>query len=200
MAGLNPNMLMAASGIGQIGSGIAGAVTQANAMRTQAAYQQQVGDTNARLSEMSASDAISRGDKSATLVQKQGQQTIGSQRAGLAAQGIDVNSGSASDVQSSTAAMAAQDALTVKNNAWREAWGYKVQANQATLGGQFAKIGGDAAANSTLLTGGMNAIGTAFKTGYSIYNNWGSGTKTAGKVNPSDAEFANAGLSRSDWR
>src|SRR5690242_19657087 len=71
---------------------------------------------------------------------------IGSQRAGLAANGVDINSGSAVDVQSTTAATGEADALTIRNNAARQAYGQQVQGlnygNQATLDtaqGQWAQ-------------------------------------------------------------
>lgn len=173
----NGTALMGAAGLGQMGAGIAGAVGQANAQRMQGDYQKMVGDTNARLATMQAQDATTRGDRTAGQIQRQGKQMIGSQRAALAAQGVDVNSGSAADVQAGTAAMTAHDALTAKNNAWREAWGYQVQANQSSAAGQFAKIAGDSSANNTILTGGMQALSTGLKTGYEIYQNGSSESK-----------------------
>jgi hypothetical protein len=53
---------------------------------------------------------------------------IGAQRAGIAAGNIDVGYGSAVDVQADAAHLGELDALTIRNNAQREAWGFKVEA------------------------------------------------------------------------
>jgi hypothetical protein len=54
---------------------------------------------------------------------------VGTQRAGFAAGNIDVGSGSAVDVQADTAFMGELDALQIRTNAAREAWGYSVEAD-----------------------------------------------------------------------
>jgi len=132
------------------------AYSQSNAIRTQGKYQQQQLETNMRLANIQANDAIARGESAANEQKKKVKQLIGTQRAALAAQGIEVNSDTALDIQADTAGMGALDVLTIKNNAWREAWGYKVQAldysGQAVMAGISSKFN----ATQTLLTGGMN--------------------------------------------
>lgn len=160
--------LMALAGAGQAASSISGGYAQSQAMSSQGAYQKQTEDTNARLSMMNADDALKRGEVAAGNVERQGRQVVGSERAGLAAQGIDVNSGSAAQVQASSAAVTALDAQTTRNNAWREAWGYKEQAQEATSRGKFAQAAAESGAKNTILTAGMNAATAGIKTGYAI--------------------------------
>jgi len=53
---------------------------------------------------------------------------LGSQRAAYAGQGVDVHSGSAADVRESNLREVAEDAMTIRNNAWRIAMGHKFEA------------------------------------------------------------------------
>lgn len=153
---------MAAQG----GASIGGAYAQSQALRSQANYQEQVGRTNSQLSDIKAQDALQRGDEAATRNQVATRGLIGTQRADLAAQGIDVNSGSASDVQASSSGLGALDSLNIKNNAWREAWGYKVQGMNDTFQGQFEAMSERNAASETLMTGGMRAVSDYGQAGY----------------------------------
>lgn len=153
---------MAAQGASSFG----GAYAQSKALKSQGDYANQMGQMNAQLADVKASDSIQRGDIEANRNDQRTRGIVGSQRAGLAAQGVDVNSGSAADVQADTAGMGAVDSLTIKNNAWREAWGYKVQSVNDTYQGKFTQMADNYAANNTLLTGGMTAIGDVGKGAY----------------------------------
>lgn len=137
--------------------------TKAGAYRAQGDFEQQQGDLNARLSMMRAEDAIRRGDESVTEYQKKIAQMKGTQRANLAAQGIALDTGSALEIQQQTAEIAAKDVVTIKNNAWREAWGLEVEAMNHRNNGRMAALTAEHNANSALLTGGMKAIGYGYE-------------------------------------
>jgi len=169
-AALMPVMGLISTGF-QAGSGLAGALNEADATRAKAKYQKTVSDSNARFAELNATQAIQEGDRAALQVRQQGDAITGTQRAGFAGQGVDVNTGTAADVQRETQTLSAMDALTLKNNAWRKAYGYKVEAINATRKGQFAQKAADQAASDTLLTGGLNAFSTLAKGGYDYYRN-----------------------------
>lgn len=151
---------------------MAGSYNQGQAQRQQGKHQQQVLEQNSRLAQLQAEDSIRRGDKEAAQVRKQASKIEGAQRAALAAQGLDVDMGSALDIQMETAELGALDALTVKNNAWREAWGYKTQAIDLSTQGRMANIGSKAARQQTLLTGGLQAAQIGM-TGYARSNSGG---------------------------
>lgn len=141
---------------------------QADAMRAQAKFQQTMADFNARLAELQGADAIERGDKAANQIKKSANFMVGSQRAALAANGVEVDYGSAAQIQADTVRMATIDAITVRNNAAREAWGYKVQAMNYRFTGQAAAIGANMNAGVTIATGGINGLShTAKAYGYS---------------------------------
>lgn len=144
----------------------AGERQQATAAERQGAYEQGVYNVDAQLADQQAADAIARGKEAETRQRQATRGLIGAQRATLAAQGIDVSTGSALDVQADTAALGELDALTIRNNAAREAFGYRVQAMDYRNQGAMAALAGknQAAAlrnqsYSTLLTGAANTYG-----------------------------------------
>lgn len=98
------------------------------AERLLGAYQRQTFEMNAKIAEFQAEDAIRRGDEEANKLLTNVQKLIGSQRTATAAQGIEVDSGSALDIQLDTAALGAVDAQTIKTNAYQEAFGFKAEA------------------------------------------------------------------------
>ncbi len=151
----------ATASIFQSTAALGGAYSESQALQREGNYKRDQILMNARFADMQAEDAIARGDKAASTQTKQVKQMVGSQRAALAAQGIDINSGSARDVISDTESMGALDRLQIKSNAWREAWGYKVQAVDQRSQASMTSIGARAQAGNTLLTGGMKALGYA---------------------------------------
>jgi hypothetical protein len=148
------------------GSSIFNASNQASALRMQGDYQQQIAETNARASEELAKGSIERGKTESALVKGRARQLIGTQRTSYAGQGVDVNSGSAINVQDEAFTMGETDALTVKNNAWREAWGYKTQASNLRSQGRIANLTARTQARNTMLTGGLSAVGSILQAGY----------------------------------
>lgn len=141
------------------GSSFVGGLTEASAAKSQANYQKQQYEQNAVLAEMQAQDAIRRGDKDAAQVISKGKRMAGEQRAALAASGVDVNYGSAAELQDETLSLSERDATTARINAWREAWGYKTQANNYAGQGSFAQAAGIGKAKNSVMTGGMQALG-----------------------------------------
>jgi len=90
--------------------------------------QADLADFNAAVAGVQAEDAVARGAEEESRFRAGVRGMVGSQRAGFAAGNIDVGYGSAADVQADTAFLGELDALTIRTNAAREAWGYKVQA------------------------------------------------------------------------
>lgn len=158
--------LLVASAASSASAGIGSAITSGNAAKSSADYQASVARTNATMAQMAADDAIRRGDINASKVRKQTKRAIGAQRAAFAAQGIEVDTGSAADVVDDTRSIGATEMITVKNNATLEAFGYKVQASQDTLAGKFAQITGRSAQRSSIITGGLTAVRAGLEAGY----------------------------------
>lgn len=160
-------------GVNSVGQGIMGAQAQA----TQGEYQRRTAEMNARLADIQATDALGRGDKAAAALRYKGKQFMGAQRSNLVAQGIKIDSGTAAVVQENTRSAIEQDTMTIQNNAWREAWGFKVSALNQRTQGQIAAFTAENNARNTLLSGGLNALGYGAQAGYY----WNGGTpKKAG--------------------
>lgn len=85
-------------------------------------------DFNANIAELQGKDAVERGAIEESRFRSNVKVLIGGQRADLAANNVDVGFGSAADVQGDAAHLGELDALQIRTNAAREAWGYQVQA------------------------------------------------------------------------
>lgn len=150
----------------QTGLSAKGSFDQARALQAQGRYSQLIANQNATVSDAQAADAIARGQTAESRFRGETAQTIGSQRAALAAQGLDVGSGSAMDIQQNERTLGELDALTIRNNAAREAYGYKVQGQNLRAQGILDALGGEKAAEgarnagySTLLSGAADTYG-----------------------------------------
>jgi hypothetical protein len=99
-------------------------------------------DYNAAVATVQADDALARGAEEESRFRAGVRGMIGSQRAAFAAGNIDVAGGSALDVQADTAYLGELDALTIRNNAASEAWGYKVQSADLTKRADIARKSG----------------------------------------------------------
>lgn len=138
---------------------LAGANAEAEAIRHQAAFEQQQLAFNKKIAEINAKDAIDRGDQNIKDFKKQASKVQGSQQAALAAQGIDVDSGTAAGVKYETEKQIETDVARIKNNAWREAWGYKIEATNLQTQSAITGLSAKNRANNTILAGGIQATG-----------------------------------------
>lgn len=146
-------------------SSAAAGYAQAGAISAKGAYDQQIAESNSRLASMQAEEATARGDKAASQALKQGRQLRGAQRAAAAASGVDIGTGSALALQQETTGLSQLDALTIKNNAAREAHGYQVQAVNYTSQADMTSLATANEARNTLLTGGLRALTAGAETG-----------------------------------
>jgi hypothetical protein len=117
-----------------------------------------VGEFNAQVAEAQAKDAVFRGAEEESRLRTSIRGLIGSQRAGFAGQGVDVGGGSAADVQADAAFLGEQDAQQIRRNAAREAWGFRVEAENARRGGKIAQNQSRWGAAGTLLGTGSNLM------------------------------------------
>jgi hypothetical protein len=100
------------------------------------------------VADLQAKDATERGELDAQRFRARTRGLVGEQRAGIAAGNIDVGYGSAVDVQADATYLGELDALTVKTNAAREAWGYRVESEDLRQRAAIARQEGEAAAEA----------------------------------------------------
>lgn len=112
-------------------SSIFGAFSKSSAEKAAYEYQAKVAENNALAAEWQAQDAIVRGQAAEAQQRMKTAQLKSTQRASLAARGIDLGEGSALNILTDTDYMGELDALTIRNNAAREAWGARERARGA---------------------------------------------------------------------
>lgn len=175
---------------------VVGGMKQGQAQEQQAdaaAFQQR---TNASYANIAANDAVARGTYDADLQRIKTGQNVGTQRTAQASNGGEVNDGSNANLQADTAALGELDALTIQNNAAREAYGYKVQALTGQQNANQLVANGQSAAQSSLLGGIINGAGSFFGSGQgrSMFSGFGgsapSGASTAYGAGNSSSIFS----------
>lgn len=125
---------------------------QAKGERAAGNYQAAVAEVNAKQSDYRAEQAGRIGAIKEDQHRAQVRQLVGSQRATLAANGVDVGSGTAAALVDETYTLGEADALTIRYNAMNEAWGFRAQATDQRQQGQFAKYRGKTQSRNTYLT------------------------------------------------
>lgn len=132
----------------------------AGAAERQGNYEGDLLDQNASLADRQGADVLARGREAEGRQRGASRRLAGAQRAAGAASGIDVNTGSARDVLEGDAQLGELEALMIRNNAAREAWGYQVQAGDYRRQSELARMSGRQDAQSlrrgsvsTLLSG-----------------------------------------------
>lgn len=140
--------------------GMAGSMMQAQGQKESGVFQSGILTQNAAFKTQAANEAINAGNTSADWQRVRTGQAVGTQRSVQAANGIDVNSGSSAQMQDDTAMLGELDALTIQNNAAREAYGYRVQAKQDLLNANQTVQNGKTAAMGSILGGIGGAFGS----------------------------------------
>lgn len=137
--------------------------TQAYSQYQAGRAEQRLANFNARQAELQAQDAITRGREAQQRLRQQVKQVRGTQRARFAGQNVVVGRGSSAQVDAETQVIGELDALTIRNNAAREALGYRTEAIDRRLRGKFARIEGQQRAIGTLLTTGADVARTRYE-------------------------------------
>lgn len=151
--------------VASAGLGALGAIQQGKAASQAAAYNAKVAENNAKIALQNRDMAAAEGNVNVEAKQMENRQRMASLKASQAASGIDITSGSALDVQESTAKLGERDALNIRANAARQAYGYETQAANATAQSQLDKAEGKSASVAGYLGAGKTLLG-------SVGDNW----------------------------
>lgn len=152
--------------------GLGGGMTSGS-QKASGRMNQALNNYNAELNELRATDAIERGYEAEGIHRVKTKLLIGSQRAAFGASNVEVNDaeGTPGNVYADTAYQSEKDALTIRANAAREAWGYRTGAIEDRYRGDIARFTGDSKATETLIS----AAGSA------LYLKYGFGSTTRGR-------------------
>ena len=136
--------------------------------KQQADYQTSVSAVNAQLSEQQAKDVEKRSVADIIARQRETARMCGEQINILAANGLDISTGSAASILEDTLMFGREDVNTIAENARREAYGYRTQAknyaSDAQAKSQYAdSLNPNTSAGLTLLTGAPSIANTWLK-------------------------------------
>lgn len=194
--GFSPATMATASMIGQIGGAVssaAGSYYGEAVQKINLESQARMAEVNARIAEMGAQSALNQGHKQAASLTLRAGQMKSTQRAAMAANGIDLGEGSAAEVQASTDTMKDIDQNQILANAVQSAWGYRMQkvgyqndALMARANAKGIKPGMDLA---TSLLGSAASVASSWY-GMRQAGAWGQGSDIARANQSSDPIYA----------
>lgn len=154
---------------------IGGAYNKSKSDKAAYEYQAAVNRNNSTMAEWNARDAVTRGQKAEQQQRLKTAALRSTQRASFAARGMALDEGSPLSILDDTDFMGEQDALTLRDNAAREAWGYRVQAgNYASDAGMLSAR---ADSESPIKSAGTTLLSSAGQVASSWYSRK---TKTSG--------------------
>ncbi|MFM7010258.1 MAG: hypothetical protein ACKO0Z_13155 [Betaproteobacteria bacterium] len=165
MFNLSQTQLAQMSLYGQIGGIFAssvGSYFSAQSQKSNLKFQADMAEISARMSEQSAQSALNQGQRQAGAISMRAGQIKSGQRAALAANGVDLGTGNAAELQASTDIMKQIDMSTAEANGIRAAFGYRAQSvnyqNEAMLKRSTAESVSPFGAMATSLLGGATAV------------------------------------------
>lgn len=160
-------------------------------------YTAQIAANNAIIATQSANYAGAAGTAQAEQAGLQSRAKLGAIVANEGASGVDINSGSNLQVQSSARQLGELNAITIRSNAARTAYGYQVQgandtaqSNLDTFSAGQAETAGDIGATSSVIGG----LGSAASNYAKFTMNGGGNSLNSGSVAPTvDSSFGTVG-------
>jgi hypothetical protein len=160
----------AASGLGGLGAAISAGGTLLGGLATmgQMNYQAEVAKNNATIASQNATAAEQAGEQQAAQESRKNAAQMGSIVASQAANGVDVNTGSAVDVQTSEREIGHLDTENVMRNAEMQAYGYRTQSTNYQA---QAKLD-SAAASLAPISAAFGATGSYLEKSSALGSNW----------------------------
>lgn len=136
-------------------------------------YQAQVARINAQIDRQNSDWAQHKGDVEGQQYGMKAGQQFGQIRAAQGASGLDVNSGSAKEVQQSQRTITHMDEAQIRDNAGKVAYDYRAKATQdENQAGLYSKAASDAES-----AGKLKAIGSLIGTAGSVSTKWMQGSQ-----------------------
>lgn len=140
-----------------VGLGLLGTFTQAEAQKQSAEFNAKMSERDAELAGIQGKEARLRGLEDEAALREEEERLVADQRAAMAAQGIDVESGTALQLQESVSRSIARDIQRTRTNAIREEWGLKATAGDAAGRAAVQRATGRSQSTGTIIGGVSNA-------------------------------------------
>jgi hypothetical protein len=167
--------LAVAGGLAGAGVSAIGAYNSMEANSANAAYQAQVAANNAKIAKTNATMDIQSGEIQAGNQGLKTRAAVGTTKAGQGASGVDVNSGSFVKVRAAESELGMLDALTIRSNAAKSAYGQEVAATSDTAESGLLSAESSQAASAAPI----GALGTFLSSASSVGGNYAKYSMTA---------------------
>ena len=138
-------------------SSIASAAISSYASYESGQSQKKAGKYNAEIGRQKAQDALQRGAIEAAYKRAQARKMAGTQAEGAAMSGVALDSGTPLALLTETSGLGELDAMRIRNNAFREAYGHKAQSELDIYQGKAAGRAGYLNAGGTFLSGASSS-------------------------------------------
>ena len=148
---------------------------QRNVSRANAQIAETFAGVNERLADLKAADALKRGQEQEHALRRGIKKLVGQQRAIEGAQNIRTDAGSALDIQQETLEYGEFDAATIRINALREAFGYKMEGIGAKTSGGLTAGAYRMQGRQAMTTSKLQAFDTLLTGGLQAYKAWKGG-------------------------
>lgn len=135
-----------------------GAISAGNAAAAQGQAQANAANYNATMAEQNASTAQAAASANEDAARRKSAHQMGQLRAGLAENGIGLDSGTATDLTEESAMNAELDALNIRYQGAQQARDYKAQAALGVQSAASSLAAGKAAQTAGYLTAGSQAL------------------------------------------
>lgn len=173
----DPTTVLALQGAGAASSAL-GAFGAAQSNKIALEGQAAISDINAKVLETAAQGSLLTGQREEQKSRLATAQLKSTQRAGMAANGVDLGEGSALQILTTTDVMGEIDANTIAANAVKSAWGYRVQATDASNRASSARAAAGAINPEQVAFSSL--LGSAGQVASSWYTMTKGAPKTAG--------------------
>lgn len=150
---LRPNQLLAGGSLGKGLLSLFGGISDSNAIKQQTEFSKDQLLLNQQVAEIQSKQAEEVGQFEASVSENRTASIVGEQKVSQASSGIDVNTGTAKQVQEQTAEVGAKDVQEIHNNAAMSAWGFKVKSLNLGSEATQAGLAGNTRANASLFSG-----------------------------------------------
>lgn len=140
-----------------------GAIQQGNAAKASADYNASVANMNAAQAKENEHIASQVGMAKTGMQEQQTRASVGQTIANESASGVQLNTGSFADVGTSEKELGKLDALTVRSNATKEAFGYSVQSVNDKAQANLDTFEGKNAQNASYVNAAGTLLGSASK-------------------------------------
>jgi len=154
-----PLMMAASTAVGVFGQLQAG-----QAAKSAADFNSGIQSMNANFDKQQAKNVDAAGEAQAGIQGLKTRASVGGIKANQGASNIDVNSGSAQQVQSSAAEIGTEDATTIRRNATKQAYALEVQASGATAQADLDRMEGSQDMKSAEIGAASTFLGGAGST------------------------------------